>query len=206
MARHSTRPRTAPDRELPDIESLPLDQRERRDGIVDAAVAMLGAVDYADIQVKAVAAEAGVALGTLYRYFGSKDHLMAEALVRWSSGFPAPQAVAATGTVAERLAAVYGRAAAAFERQPRFYGALLHLQTTSDPVAAELYATFTSRQTDTFAAVLPDLSAELRADIVDVMSAVLNQLVRSRHAGTITDADVKRRIERTAELIGRGCA
>lgn len=206
MPRHSTRPRSAPDRDLPDVESLPADQRERRDGIVGAAVVMLATVDYPDIQVKAVAAEAGVALGTLYRYFNSKDHLMAEALVRWSSGFPAPEAVSTTGDVAERLKAVYGRAAAAFERQPRYYGALLHLQATTDPLAAEQYAAFTSRQTDTFAAVLHDLSDDIRADIVDVMGAVLNQLVRSRHAGTISQAEVKRRLERTADLIGRGCA
>ena len=206
MPRHSTRPRSAPDRDLPDVDSLPADQAERRDRIVEAAVAMLATVDYADIQVKAVAAEAGVALGTLYRYFNSKDHLLSEALVRWSSGFPSPEAVNTSGDVAERLRAVYGRAAAAFERQPRYYGALLQLQATTDPLAAEQYATFASRQTDTFAAVLHDLPDDLRADIVDVMGAVLNQLVRSRHAGTISQAEVKRRLERTADLIGRGCA
>lgn len=167
---------------------------------------MLGTVDYPDIQVKAVASEAGVALGTLYRYFNSKDHLMAEALVRWSSGFPVSAASAVAGDVAERLKAVYGRAAAAFDRQPRFYGALLHLQAATDPLAAEQYAIFAGRQTATFAAVLHDIPEDTRADIVDVMGAVLNQLVRSRHAGTITQDEVKRRLERTADLIGRGCA
>ena len=44
-------------------------------------------VDYERIQVKDVADEAGVALGTLYRYFNSKDHLFALALLDWASGF-----------------------------------------------------------------------------------------------------------------------
>lgn len=206
MTRHSTRPRSAPEREVPDVESLPADQRERRDRIVDAAVEMLGVEDYADIQVKAVAAAAGVALGTLYRYFSSKDHLMAEALVRWSSGFPVAEAGTTTGDVAERLKVVYGRAAAAFERQPRFYGALAHLQATADPLAAEQYAVFASRQTEAFADVLHDLAPDVRADIVDVMGAVLNQLIRSRQAGTIAAEEVRRRLDRAADLVGRSSA
>ena len=35
------------------------------------------------VRLRDVASHAGVALGTLYRYFGSKDHLMASALLAW---------------------------------------------------------------------------------------------------------------------------
>jgi len=37
------------------------------------------------IQVKDVATSAQVALGTLYHYFSSKEHLFAEVLVRWAA-------------------------------------------------------------------------------------------------------------------------
>jgi AcrR family transcriptional regulator len=87
MATHSTRSADAPERVLPEISSLRGDQRERRQRIVDAAVELMCDVDYDRVQVKDVADRAGVALGTLYRYFNSKDHLFACALLRWSEGF-----------------------------------------------------------------------------------------------------------------------
>ena len=59
-------------------------QQARRDRIVDAGLALLAERDYDKIQVKDVAEEANVALGTLYRYFSSKEHLFAEVLVRWA--------------------------------------------------------------------------------------------------------------------------
>ena len=59
-------------------------QHDRRDRIIDAGLALLADRDYDKIQVKDVAEEANVALGTLYRYFSSKEHLFAEVLVRWA--------------------------------------------------------------------------------------------------------------------------
>ena len=45
--------------------------------------------DYDSLQMKDITAAAGVALGTTYRYFNSKDHLVAEALLAWSEQFNA---------------------------------------------------------------------------------------------------------------------
>src|ERR1700694_6017874 len=39
---------------------------------------------YEAVQMRDVAALAGVALGTVYRYFTSKDHLLAAALAEWT--------------------------------------------------------------------------------------------------------------------------
>ena len=71
----------------PPVESLDLRQRERRDRIVQATVQLMGDHDYESLQMKDITAAAGVALGTTYRYFSSKDHLVAEALLAWSEQF-----------------------------------------------------------------------------------------------------------------------
>src|SRR5579863_3054067 len=63
-------------------------QRDRRERLIDAAVALLETEDYERVQVKDVADRAGVSLGTLYHYFFSKERLFAEALVRWASDLP----------------------------------------------------------------------------------------------------------------------
>src|SRR5439155_18432285 len=77
MPKHSTRPSAAPPRVIPTVGSLRVDQQERRARVVQAAAQFMVATDYDRIQVKDVADAAGVALGTLYRYFNSKDHLFA---------------------------------------------------------------------------------------------------------------------------------
>jgi AcrR family transcriptional regulator len=51
---------------------------ERRETILRAARTLVAQVGFRDAQMVAVAARAGVALGTLYRYFPSKAELMVE--------------------------------------------------------------------------------------------------------------------------------
>ena len=57
-------------------------QRERRQRILDAAVALASKGGFEQMQMRAVAERADVALGTLYRYFPSKIHLLVSALGR----------------------------------------------------------------------------------------------------------------------------
>src|SRR5437763_10617302 len=57
-------------------------QRERRKRILDATLALASKGGYDAVQMRAVAERADVALGTLYRYFPSKIHLLVSALAR----------------------------------------------------------------------------------------------------------------------------
>ncbi len=60
-------------------------QRERRKRILDAAIALASKGGFEQMQMRAVAERADVALGTLYRYFPSKIHLLVSAFARSSS-------------------------------------------------------------------------------------------------------------------------
>ena len=51
-------------------------QRERRKRILDATLAIASKGGYEAVQMRAVAERADVAVGTLYRYFPSKVHLL----------------------------------------------------------------------------------------------------------------------------------
>jgi TetR/AcrR family transcriptional regulator, cholesterol catabolism regulator len=57
-------------------------QRERRKRIIDATLALASKGGYDAVQMRAVAERADVALGTLYRYFPSKIHLLVSGLAR----------------------------------------------------------------------------------------------------------------------------
>ncbi len=57
-------------------------QRERRRRILGATIALTSQGGFDAVQMRAVAERADVALGTLYRYFPSKIHLLVSALAR----------------------------------------------------------------------------------------------------------------------------
>lgn len=57
-------------------------QRDRRKRILDATIALATQGGFDAVQMRAVAEKADVALGTLYRYFPSKIHLLVSALAR----------------------------------------------------------------------------------------------------------------------------
>ncbi|MEO5877638.1 MAG: TetR family transcriptional regulator, partial [Streptosporangiaceae bacterium] len=194
-------PTPAPGRRVPGKDGFRGGQEQRRERIVDAAMRLMVAVDYEKIQVRDVADEAGVALGTLYRYFGSKDHVFACALTKWSSGFGGRIQHRDEATVLERVRTVYGRAARAFEGEPRVYEVLAQLEGSRDERAAEVYQEFVRVQNQAFAAALPDLPAAERADIVWLMGAVLAEGLRSRMLGLLDMPGVYYKISRAAELM-----
>ncbi|MEU0499345.1 TetR family transcriptional regulator [Mycobacterium sp. NPDC006124] len=54
----------------------------RRNAILDAVLVLAAEGGYGAVQMRTVAERAGIAVGTLYRYFASKNHLLASALTR----------------------------------------------------------------------------------------------------------------------------
>ncbi|MDA3626641.1 cholesterol catabolism transcriptional regulator KstR [Saccharopolyspora oryzae] len=67
---------------LRDDESGSTAQHERRKRIIDATIALATKGGYDAVQMRTVAEKADVALGTLYRYFPSKVHLLVTGLAR----------------------------------------------------------------------------------------------------------------------------
>jgi AcrR family transcriptional regulator len=64
------------------VRTPPASQLARRQRILDAAVALASQGGYDAVQMREVADRADVALGTLYRYFPSKVHLLVSAMGR----------------------------------------------------------------------------------------------------------------------------
>src|SRR2546429_6712457 len=61
-------------------------QAARRQRVIDAAMELGAEGGYDAVQMRDVAARAQVAMGTVYRYFSSKDHVLAAALAGWAQG------------------------------------------------------------------------------------------------------------------------
>jgi AcrR family transcriptional regulator len=94
---------------------------------------------YDAVQMRDVAARAQVALGTLYRYFSSKDHLLASVWVEWAGELAHGVVTrpARGDTPADRVLDVLGRATRALEQQPQLSAALVTALLSTDPVVGE---------------------------------------------------------------------
>ena len=157
--------------------------------------------EYDRIQMKDVTAAAGVALGTTYRYFASKEHLMSEALLTWSEGFPASPPRARGGRSVDRLKHAYRLAVRAFEPHPTVYRALVALQASTDPYAVPVFERFAARRTEAFEGFLPRIAPERRRAVVMVMSAVLDVQLRGWAVGRTSIAGVYRHLDAAADLL-----
>ena len=64
-----------------DATPLTRAQRDRGIRVLETAMRMAGEGGYEAVQMRAVAEQSGVALGTIYRYFSGKDELLVAGLV-----------------------------------------------------------------------------------------------------------------------------
>ena len=187
----------------PDPATLPRGQQERRERIVRAAITLLEHGEYDAIQMRDVAQEAAVALATVYRYFTSKEHLYAAALLEWAANFPArEQAKRADGRSDEaQLRALMRRAVRAFERYPQMMRAEIVLESSTDPNARALFDQFAARNGDALRSALPSTDPDTAATIIETVNSVLATRLRSWALGRITIADVDRSVQKTLDLI-----
>jgi TetR/AcrR family transcriptional regulator, cholesterol catabolism regulator len=178
---------------MPDAKpTLTPAQQARRERIVDAGLTLLAERPYDKIQVKDVAEEANVALGTLYHYFSSKEHLFAEVLVRWAATLRTniSRNPLRGLTDAQRLTQVINRSVRAFQRQPSLARLVATLETSADPYATEILARLAQTTNDIYVEAIQDVDRATARRIVNVVDAVLAARLRAWVAGRISIATV----------------
>lgn len=187
----------------PDPAALPRGQQERRDRIVRAAITLLEHGEYDEIQMRDVAQEAGVALATVYRYFTSKEHLYAAALLEWADDFPVREQSKRAGARSDeaQLRALMRRAVRAFERYPQMMRVEIVIESSPDPNARALFDQFAARNVGALTSALPSTDTETAAAIVATVNSVLATRLRAWALGRITIGDVDRSVQRTIDLI-----
>jgi TetR/AcrR family transcriptional regulator, cholesterol catabolism regulator len=113
-------------------------QRDRRKRILDATLALASKGGYEAVQMRAVAERADVALGTLYRYFPSKIHLLVSALAREfeRTQEKLDRSPIPGDTPYERMLYVLGRTTRSMQREPLLIEAMTRAFMFADPSAA----------------------------------------------------------------------
>ena len=154
--------------------TLTAEQQDRRRRVIDAAFELGAEHGYDAVQMRDVSAIANVSLATIYRYFSSKDHLLAASMTEWTARLQArvAQSPPRGHTAAEQLIDVLHRACRAMARQPKLSAALVRALSSPDP-GVKQSADQVQRQIVSMAAgILVDLDPEVQSDIMAVLGHV----------------------------------
>jgi AcrR family transcriptional regulator len=182
------------------------DQRARRQRIIDAGLTLLERGEYERIQIKDVAEEADVALGTLYHYFSSKEHLFAEVLVKWAATLRSslvrhpPQGL----TPREKLTEALHRSVRAFQHQPQLARLIASLELSSDPFATEILERMDQTTSSVYMELLEGVEPRQARTIVRTIDAVLDSQLRAWSAGRLPITGVYDSLSESIDLIFEG--
>ena len=118
--------------------SLTQSQHDRQERMLNVASKLASEGGFDAVQMRTVAADADVALGTLYRYFPSKEHLLVSAMLRQIGSLSDRLAVkpAAGLDAASRVGDVLRRANSALQRQQNFTIAVVRALASGDETVA----------------------------------------------------------------------
>ncbi|AVP67071.1 cholesterol catabolism transcriptional regulator KstR [Rhodococcus hoagii] len=177
-------------------------QRERRKRILDATLTLASKGGYEAVQMRAVAERADVAVGTLYRYFPSKVHLLVSALAREFERIESKGKIPPGHSPLERMQLILGQITKAMQRDPLLTEAMTRAFMFADASAAAEVDQVGKLMDTLFARAITDGEpTEEQLAVARVISDVwLSNLVAwltRRSSAT----DVAKRLELTVELL-----
>ena len=182
---------------------LSAEQRERRRRLIDAAFELGAEGGYEAVQMRSVSETANVAMATIYRYFSSKDHLLAAAMMEWTGRLRArvAQSPPSGDTAADQMVDVLRRACQAMERQPKLSEALVRALSSADAGVRESGAEVSRHIADMGNDILADLPQEVRADILAVLGHVWYSTLVSWANGRRDFSSVMVELERASRAL-----
>ncbi len=160
---------------MPETTRLTDKQAQRRSGVITAALDLAAEGGYEGVQMRAVAGRADVALGTVYHYFTSKDHLLAASMIELMKGLEksAVKAPAVGVTNLDRVLDLLHRITGAMADNQNISSALIGgLVAEGDDVAEcqeQMHATFEAVLATAFQG---DIAADDRRRIIRALEHV----------------------------------
>ena len=178
-------------------------QRERRKRILDATLAIASKGGYEAVQMRAVADRADVAVGTLYRYFPSKVHLLVSALGREFERIDArtDRATLPGGTPYARLNAMVSKLNRAMQRNPLLTEAMTRAYVFADASAAGEVDHVEKIIDSMFARAMSDEPTEEQYHIARVISDVWLSNLLAWLTRRASASDVSKRLDLAVRLL-----
>ena len=187
------------------VDNETASQRARRARILAATLALAARGGFEAVQMREVAERSEVALGTLYRYFPSKIHLLVSAMAseveRLSGRLQKRQAPG--GTRAERVSFVLERSTRSLQRDPLLTEAMVRAMMAADAAVAPEVSAIRTGMNDLIVQAMRNGGEPQEHDVE--MAAILQDVWFARQiawiGGRIEAADVWRDIHLAIALV-----
>jgi TetR/AcrR family transcriptional regulator, cholesterol catabolism regulator len=179
------------------------EQEDRRRRLIDAAFELGAEGGYEAVQMRDVSVTANVALATIYRYFSSKDDLLAAAMTEWTGRLRGRVAHSPPRgeTAADQMVDILHRACRAMERQPKLTEALVRALSSADAGVRESGADVRRQIASMGDDILGDLAPEVKADILAALGHVWYSTLVGWANGRHDFAAVMTELERAARVL-----
>jgi AcrR family transcriptional regulator len=161
-------------------------QAEKRAEARRVAAELAAEGGYDAVTMTAVADRIGVSRATIYRYFASRDHLLAEIMAEWTLRINEDlrRNPPAGATLAERVGAAFERIIDAAARNRGLTSAALVAATSADPAATEAFPSWSGPVEVYLKTLLGSDEVPNFEEIVPVLSHVLfSALIAMTHRG-----------------------
>lgn len=187
-----------------DVAPLSAAQRGRRTAVVDAVLALLDETASGEIQMREVSARSGVALATVYRYFPTKEQLLAAAMVTWNQRLserfaherPAENASPVERAVVQSIAHLRS-----YRRRPHHARLEIELHASRDPYVIETLERRAAANRSALFQVIPEVAPE-RARVASLaIGGTLFTALAMWTTGRITFAAAEANVEDVARLV-----
>jgi AcrR family transcriptional regulator len=192
--------------------------KERRDRILDVAINLAEEGGFDNVRQRDVAEQAGVALGTLYKAFRTKEDLLSAALERQTQLLELRMASrpAKGNTPVERVGSFFLTVTRALCRKPRYARAVLRAMSSGEPEVAAHVAAYQGRMNRLILAALRgsgpisegDLAAEPPTSKESRLALLLQQLwfaaLVGWSAGLLSQNEIVDQLTEAADALMRG--
>jgi AcrR family transcriptional regulator len=202
-------PMTQPTQTAPlPVEAMTSRQLVRRAKLIEAVIDLVREVGPSAVQMRDVADRSGIALGTVYRYFSSKEHLLAAALCDWQERLTrrvllprAGEETEVSGDLTERVLAYERKEIRGFARNPKIAELMVQVHVSSDPYARDALARMGSMSDQVMDRLLAGVAPERVEPIKNALGAVLMNGLTHWVTGRGTLPELTSQVESVTRLV-----
>lgn len=191
------------------VTTMTENQLARRHRLTDAVIEIVSRSGPETLQMREVAERSGVALGTAYRYFASKDHLLAAAWEDWHRRLT-ERVMSEAGldrrqgpNSCETVVAFVRREMRAFQHNPNFARLAVRLEASADPFVSETLIRIGEENQRVMRALMADVPEEIARPAHVAISSTLSGVLTAWTTGRTTIVEALRTLEEVTRLVLR---
>ena len=186
------------------LEAMNDGQRQKRRQILDATLHLLESRHPAEVSVRDVAVASGIALATIYRFFRSKDHLLASAMLHWEGRLAEWDGPVEAENAEDRLISVVRRGTRAYLGKPHMLALMIMVATTRDPYALEIGAELRLQIRSILLRQLEEFGESDAVLLTEIVQATWLDMLIHWYAGRRSMTDGLDQIERAVRVATAG--